>query len=44
MDYAVAIAHGWDDLDHGFHETPRGVRYTITKLAPGRRCKSACWN
>lgn len=31
MDYAVAKAYGWDDLDlgHGFHETPQGIRYTL---------------
>lgn len=31
MDQAVAAAYGWTDLDldHGFHETKQGVRYTI---------------
>lgn len=35
MDYAVAAAYGWDDLklDHGFHETAQGVRYTISEAA-----------
>ena len=35
MDCAVAVAYGWDDLDlgHDFHETPRGVRYTIGEMA-----------
>ena len=35
MDYAVAAAYGWGDLDlgHDFHETPLGVRYTISELA-----------
>jgi hypothetical protein len=35
MDYAVAAAYGWGDLDmgHGFHETPQGVRYTISEEA-----------
>ncbi len=42
MDYAVAQAYGWDDLippapltkgglDHGFHETKQGLRYTISE-------------
>ena len=37
MDQAVAMAYGWDDLDlgHGFHETPQGVRYTLSE--PARR-------
>jgi hypothetical protein len=37
MDYAVAGAYGWTDLDlgHGFHETKQGVRFTISE--PGRR-------
>ncbi len=37
MDYAVAAAYGWTDLDlgHGFHETKQGVRYTISE--PARR-------
>lgn len=31
LDHAVADAYGWEDLDldHGFHETRQGVRYTI---------------
>lgn len=31
MDYAVAAAYGWQDLDlgHAFHETPQGIRYTL---------------
>jgi hypothetical protein len=35
MDRAVATAYGWDDLDlgHGFHETPQGVRFTISEAA-----------
>ena len=37
MDNAVAAAYGWTDLnlDHGFHETKQGVRYTISE--PSRR-------
>ncbi|HEX4142963.1 MAG TPA: type IIL restriction-modification enzyme MmeI [Pirellulales bacterium] len=37
MDYAVATAYGWTDLDlgHGFHETKQGVRYTVSE--PARR-------
>jgi len=33
MDYAVASAYGWDDLDfnHGFHQTKQGLRYTISE-------------
>jgi hypothetical protein len=35
MDEAVADAYGWDDLDleHGFHETKQGVRFTISEEA-----------
>ena len=35
MDRAVAAAYGWDDLDldHGFHETALGVRFTIGEAA-----------
>ena len=35
MDTAVAAAYGWSDLnlDHGFHETKQGVRYTISDSA-----------
>jgi DNA-binding GntR family transcriptional regulator len=37
MDNAVADAYGWSDLklDHGFHETKQGIRYTISE--PARR-------
>jgi hypothetical protein len=32
LDHAVAVAYGWDDLlmDHGFHETRQGIRYTFS--------------
>jgi len=35
MDEAVAKAYGWDDLnlEHGFHETKQGLRYTISEAA-----------
>jgi hypothetical protein len=35
MDNAVAAAYGWADLelDHGFHETKQGLRYTISEAA-----------
>jgi len=35
MDNAVAAAYGWSDLDlgHSFHETPQGVRFTISETA-----------
>lgn len=35
MDKAVAAAYGWHDLplDHGFHETKQGLRYTISETA-----------
>jgi hypothetical protein len=35
MDTAVAAAYGWTDLklDHGFHETKQGIRYTISEPA-----------
>ena len=35
MDNAVATAYGWDDLDlqHGFHQTAQGVRFTISEDA-----------
>ena len=35
IDRAVAAAYGWNDLDlgHGFHETRRGVRFTISERA-----------
>lgn len=31
LDHAVATAFGWGDLalDHGFHDTPQGRRYTL---------------
>jgi hypothetical protein len=37
MDNAVVAAYGWTDLklDHGFHETKQGIRYTISE--PARR-------
>lgn len=37
MDQAVASAYGWSNLklDHGFHETKQGMRYTISE--PARR-------
>src|SRR6266542_4056860 len=32
LDHAVATAYGWNDLDlhHDFHETPQGIRYTVS--------------
>jgi hypothetical protein len=35
MDIAVAAAYGWSDLklDHGFHETKQGIRFTISEAA-----------
>ena len=35
MDNAVAAAYGWSDLklDHGFHETKQGTRFTISEAA-----------
>jgi hypothetical protein len=35
MDNAVAEAYGWSDLnlEHGFHETAQGVRFTISESA-----------
>lgn len=35
MDRAVATAYGWTDLslDHGFHETKQGTRFTISESA-----------
>jgi hypothetical protein len=35
MDEAVAKAYGWKDLqlEHGFHETKQGLRYTISEAA-----------
>ena len=37
MDQAVAAAYGWTDLalDHGFHDTKQGVRFTVSE--PARR-------
>ncbi len=37
MDHAVAAAYSWADLplDHDFHETQQGIRYTISE--PARR-------
>jgi hypothetical protein len=35
MDYAIARAYGWADLDlaHGFYETKQGTRYTLSEIA-----------
>jgi len=35
MDRAVAAAYGWSnlDLDHDFHKTKQGIRYTISETA-----------
>lgn len=35
MDQAVAAAYGWQDLDleHGFHQTKQGDRFTISETA-----------
>ena len=35
MDEAVRAAYGWGDLalDHGFHQTKQGLRYTISETA-----------
>jgi hypothetical protein len=35
MDQAVSAAYGWADLslDHGFHETKQGIRFTISEAA-----------
>lgn len=35
MDKAAAAAYGWSDLDldHGFHETKQGTRFTISESA-----------
>lgn len=35
LDEAVKRAYGWDDLrlDHGFHETKQGLRFTISEAA-----------
>lgn len=31
----MASAYGWEDLDlgHGFHQTPQGVRFTLSESA-----------
>ena len=35
IDHAVARAYGWEnlELDHGFHETRQGIRYTVGPMA-----------
>ncbi|MBQ0883676.1 hypothetical protein KBZ94_01805 [Streptomyces sp. RM72] len=34
IDYAVMAGYGWDiDLEYGFHETRRGMRYTMSPRA-----------
>jgi hypothetical protein len=35
LDRAVALAYGWSDLalDHNFHETKQGVRFTVSPTA-----------
>jgi len=35
MDNAVAAAYGWQDLplNHGFHDTKQGLRYTLSEAA-----------
>ncbi len=35
MDSAVAAAYGWQDLDldHGFHDTKQGIRFTVSEAA-----------
>ena len=35
MDYSVASAYGWTDLDlgHGYHTTKQGLRYTMSEAA-----------
>jgi protein-tyrosine phosphatase len=35
IDLAVAFAYGWEDLDlgHDFHETPQGLRFTVSEVA-----------
>lgn len=35
VDRAVTAAYGWTDLDlgHDFHETPQGIRFTISPAA-----------
>jgi hypothetical protein len=35
LDHEVAAAYSWTDLklDHGFHETKQGIRFTISEAA-----------
>jgi hypothetical protein len=35
MDYSIAVAYGWNDLnlDHDFHETKSGIRFTFSEAA-----------
>lgn len=35
IDYAVSNSFGWNDLnlEHGFHETPQGIRFTVSQKA-----------
>ena len=35
MDCVVAAAYGWQNLqlDHGFHDTKQGVRFTVSEAA-----------
>lgn len=35
IDFVIANAYGWQDLDlgHGFHETKQGIRFTISEAA-----------
>jgi hypothetical protein len=36
IDQAVLTSYGWDiDLEYGFHETRRGIRYTMSPCAQG---------
>lgn len=47
IDEVVVLAYGWDDLiellDHGFHDTRQGPRFT-TARSPVRRCWTASSN
>jgi hypothetical protein len=45
LDHAVASAYGWHDLpmDHGFHDTRQGVRYTSVR-PPAPSCSTASWS
>jgi hypothetical protein len=38
LDHAVAAAYGWNDLDldHDFHPTPQGIRYTLGPEVRGK--------